>query len=191
MAPAIAIFLTVILAMMFVPLALTEKRSLILRSAYVLVGMLFTFMLGELFIRIRSGEDHHVLPSQRSVIPYTPTVIEQGTPSAVDLEVAMRWAAHGFGLWLSILAAGELLRLVLKRIAGSELLGPFALFLAGALLIDPHWSLGLAIAVALACLAIISVYGGRSNGIHLKVAAPSASVIPGSPDATLAAEQSR
>jgi hypothetical protein len=151
MAPAGTLLLTGILAAAFVPLALTEKRSLALRSVYVLVGMVFTLSLGLLFAS---------LGFERDSGPHTSRVpVERTTPAAVEIDLAARWAARGFGGWLAVLASGELLRLVLKRPAGAELLGPAVLFLAGAVLIEPQWGLGVAFAVGLACVAAVGVWG--------------------------------
>jgi hypothetical protein len=147
MTPAFALILTGILAVLFVPLALTEKRSLGVRTAYVLVGMLLALSLGLLFASLgfeRGG------PSSRSSGP---------APGVVEVEAATRWAARGFGGWLAILAAGELLRLVLKRPAESEILGPSVLFLAGAVLLDPQWGTAVALAVGLACITVVALRG--------------------------------
>lgn len=150
----VALFLTSILALLFVPLALTDKRSLRMQSAYGIVGMAFALSLALLFASL--GFDPHMGSSAGRV------VIERVTPPAIEVDVATKWAVRGFGGWLAILAAGELLRLVLKRSAGSEILGPSIVFLAGVLLIDPQWGTGMAFGVGLVCITITAVWGKTS-----------------------------
>jgi hypothetical protein len=164
MSVGFALFLVAAFGTTFVVLALAEKRTLAARATYALVAGVLTFALGLLaaslgFERGTSGGR---------------MVIERTLP--VELEVAARWAARGFGGWLAVLAAGELLRLVLKRTAGPEVLGSAVLFLAGAILIDPQWGLGVAFAVALACLTVGSVWGR-----------PAAPVVPPPPGGSLTA----
>ena len=170
MAPGFALILAGILAAVFVPLALTEKRSLVVRSAYVLAGMLLALSLGLLFASLGFERDARQPGSRSAVERVTPAA-----PAAVEIDVATRWAARGFGGWLAVLAAGELLRLVLKRPAGAELLGPALLFLAGAVLIEPHWGIGAAFAVGLACIAVVAVWGKTPNQPQQTPAATSGS----------------
>jgi len=150
-----SLVLTGISAVLFVPLALTERRSLILRSVYVLAGMLLTLSLGLLFAALGFERDLHQSGGR--------TPVERVTPAVVEVDLAARWATRGFGGWLAILAAGELLRIVLKRMAGGELLGPAVLFLAGAVLIEPQWGIGVAFAVGLVCVAVVAVWGRTPN----------------------------
>jgi hypothetical protein len=62
---------------------------------------------------------------------------------------------------LVVLATGEMLRLILKRPVGSQLLGPVILFLAGALLFEPYWALGVAFAIGLAGIVVLSIWGRK------------------------------
>jgi hypothetical protein len=143
-----ALFLTVLFGAGFVALALWEQRNLAVRILQVLVAGAFTLALG--FLLAALGFEHGS--------PGGKAVVERTLPS-IEVESATRWAVRAFGGWLVVLAAGELLRLVVKRTAGTELLGPAVLFLAGALLIDPQWGLGVAFAVGLVCVAAVSVWG--------------------------------
>jgi hypothetical protein len=81
--------------------------------------------------------------------------------------------------------AGELLRVVLKHSAGSEILGPSIVFLAGVLLIDPQWGSGMAFAVGLVCITITTVWGKTSPPQFQRTAATeSVSRASSPPDAT-------
>ncbi|HEV3386970.1 MAG TPA: hypothetical protein VG097_19285 [Gemmata sp.] len=163
------LIMTLLFAVSFVPLALTEKKTLVVRSLYVLVAMLFTLSLGFLFTNFeRQGENRG---------PSGMVKFGDGFAATIDAEKAMHLAARGFGLWLVVLAGGELLRLILKRPVGHELLGSAVLFLAGASLIEPHWAIGLAIAVGLASIAIVSLWGQKQEeaapvGVHTAPASP-------------------
>jgi hypothetical protein len=148
MSVGLSLFLVAVFGAAFVLLALADRRTLVARTAYALVAGVLTFALGLLAASL--GFDHG---------PTGGRMVIERTVSAVEIEVAARSAARGFGGWLAVLAAGELLRLVLKRTAGTEVLAPAVLFLAGAILIDPQWGLGVAFAVALACLTAMSVWG--------------------------------
>jgi hypothetical protein len=150
------LIMVLLFALSFVPLALTDKKTLIVRSLYVIVAMLFTLWLGMLFTSFeRHGEDRSRIGSER---------FGTGLAPSIQTEMAIQMAARGFGLWLVVLATGELLRLTLKRPVGTELLGSAVLFLAGALLIEPHWAIGLAIAVGLAGIAIVSLWSHKREG---------------------------
>jgi hypothetical protein len=157
MALGTALFLTGFVAVLFVPLALTEKRSLALRSAYLLVSMLLALSLGLLFASL--GFERNTSGSR----PNGRVSVESVTPAVIEMDLASRWAARGFGGWLAVLAAGELLRLILKRPTGAELLGPAVLFLAGAVLLDPQWGTAVAFAVGLVCVACVAVCGKTPN----------------------------
>lgn len=74
----------------------------------------------------------------------------------------MQRAVHGLGFWLVVLASGELLRLVLKRPAGIDLLGPSILFVAGVSLIEPHWAAWLVFATGLLSLAALALWGRKT-----------------------------
>jgi len=143
-----AVFLVAVLSFAFVPLALSERRSLVVRSAYVLVGMFLAFAFGLLFDSLEFGHvDRHHIPT----IPFP--------APGLEVEAATRWAVHAFGGCLALLAAGELLRLTLKRPAGTEVIAPAVLFLAGWLLVEPQWGAGVALAVGLAALAALAIRG--------------------------------
>ncbi len=177
MSLGVTLFLTSILALLFVPLALTDKRSLRMQSAYGIVGMAFALSLALLFASL--GFDPHAGSSAGRV------VIERVTPPVIEVDVATKWAVRGFGGWLAILAAGELLRVVLKHSAGSEILGPSIVFLAGVLLIDPQWGSGMAFAVGLVCITITTVWGKTSPPQFQRTAATeSVSRASSPPDAT-------
>jgi hypothetical protein len=163
------LIMTVLFALSFVALAFTEKKSLIARSLYALVAMLFTLSLCLLFAHFeRHGESR----GSSGLVGYG-----VGLTTTIETERVMQLAARGFGLWLVVLATGELLRLTLKRPVGPEILGPAVLFLAGASLIEPHWAIGLAIAVGLAGIAIVSLWGHK-RAEAVPVAVPTAPATP-------------
>jgi hypothetical protein len=126
MQPGFALIFVAVLAAVFVPLALSDRRSLILRSAYVLVGALLTLMLGVLFAGFSAPK------SDLRAVPAFGVEVEAGT----------RWAARGLGGCLALLAGGELLRLILRRTAGPEAIGSVVVFLGGVLLVEPQWGSG-------------------------------------------------
>ena len=141
-------FLVAVFGVGFVVTALSEKRTLAARAAHAVVAALLTLALGLWFAAL--GFERGPTGGRM--------VMERGL-TTVEVEVASRWALRAFGAWLVVLAGGELLRLILKRAAGTEVLAPAVLFLAGTLLIDPQWGIGAALAVALACLTAVSVWG--------------------------------
>jgi hypothetical protein len=158
------IILVAVLSLAFVPLALTQRRGLAVRTAYVLVGMFLAFSFGLLFDSMEFGrvnDGRHTI-----AVP----------PPGLEVESATRWAVHAFGGCLAFLAAGELLRLILKRTAGTEIIAPTLLFLAGVLLVEPQWGAGAALAVGLAAVAVVAVWGRLP-------AAPATEVQPAEPPA--------
>ncbi len=159
-----ALILTLLFALLYVPLALTDRKTLITRSLYVIVGMMLTLTLCALF---KSFESHN--DSRGNVN------LQQGISIVIDTHKSMQLALRGFGLFLVILASGELIRLVLKRIAGSELLGPAILFLAGALLFEPYWAFGLAIAIGLAGIVVLGIWGRKHEEVSASSTSTSAS----------------
>ncbi|HEX3148937.1 MAG TPA: hypothetical protein VHR66_12720 [Gemmataceae bacterium] len=150
MAIGFTLFLSAVFGIAFVVLALSEKRTYVLQVIYALVAAILTFVLGVTFGSL--GFDHGLS---------TRVNIDKGFLNGVEVEVATRWATRGFGGWLVVLAAGELLRLMFKPSETTHLLAPAVLFLAGALLIEPHWGLGVALAVALICATGLAICGRR------------------------------
>jgi hypothetical protein len=148
-----ALILAIFASFLFILLALTEKKSLLVRSLYLFVGILLTLSLGFMFT---SFERHGDYRGPGGMEKFT-----VGLPIVVETEKAMQLTVRGFGLWLVIVASGELLRLILKRPVGSELLGPAVLFLVGALLIEPYWVIGVPLSIALAGIVIVSVWGRK------------------------------
>ena len=148
-----ALILTIFVSFLFILLALTEKRSLLVRSLYLFVGILLTLSLGYMFTSFeRHGDNRGSGGMERFAV---------GLPFIVETEKAMQLSGRGLGLWLVLLASGELLRLILKRPVGSELLAPAVLLLLGTLLIEPIWVIGVPLTVALAGIAIVSVWGQK------------------------------
>jgi hypothetical protein len=162
MAIGFTLFLSAVLGIAYVFLALTEKRTLLLQVLYALVAAILTFVLGMTFGSL--GFDHRMSTSS------TRMTLEHGVLSGVEVESATRWATRGFGGWLTVMAAGELLRLMFKRLESPQLLAPVVLFLAGALLIEPHRGLGVALAVALICATALAIWGRSETAASVKPA---------------------
>jgi hypothetical protein len=156
--PGFALLLTSCLAMLFLRLALSEKQSDRSRFFYALIGMAFTLSLGLFFSSL--GVERYANASSFPTPIMPPNInIERLAHTTVETDLVIHHAAHGLGGWLVVMAAGELLRVILKRAAGTELLGPAILFLTGALLIEPQWGIALALAVGLASVAAITFRG--------------------------------
>ena len=165
MAPAAALLILTVSALIFVPLALTERSSLLFRSLYVLSAMLFGLALGLMLISLEPRRNSSVTSVRPSFGQQFQTVgVESG--SVIEVEIGMNWAVRALGIWIAIIGAGELLRLILKRTANTQLLGPVILFLAGVLLIEQHWVVGCSLAVSLIGLVTVSIWRGtpRATG---------------------------
>jgi hypothetical protein len=138
------VMLTGVLAALYVPLALIERQHLGVRSAYALVSLLLTLSLGLFFASMGEKRVRSNVSRVREM--------ELSVPISIEIDVATRWATQFFGGWLVVMAAGELLRLLLKRPATSGLLGPIVLFSAGAMLLQPQWVIAVPFAISILCL---------------------------------------
>jgi uncharacterized membrane protein len=152
------VMLTGILALFYVPLALTERQHLGVRSAYAFVSLLLALSLGLFFASLGEKRVRSNVSRVREV--------ELSIPLSIEVDVAMRWASQGVGGWLVIMAAGELFRHLLKRPATPALLGPVLLFTAGATLLSPQWVIGVPFVISIMCIAFTSIRGPLPKEDH-------------------------
>jgi hypothetical protein len=141
----------------FASLALSDTVTPRGRAFQALLAAGVVLCLG-LFLAALTGA-----PADRPDTSPTPAVMRlppeaTAAERAVRVEALTRWAGRAVGCWVVLLAATELLRLVIKRQAGAELLGPAAVFLAGVLLLDPGWAVGLGFALLVASAAGLAVW---------------------------------
>jgi hypothetical protein len=143
----VGVYVVLVVVILFVPLALTERSSLFLRSLLVLVAALVAF-----WCTLLSG------------LPHDHVIEEAAGGGVVTVETATPSASRVVGMWLVLLGAGELLRLTLKREAGTRLLAPAAVFLGGVLLLEPHWGISLAFGAVALAIALVAIWGRRATG---------------------------
>ncbi|MBN9519429.1 hypothetical protein J0H58_13045 [bacterium] len=141
----------------FASLALTDTVTPRGRASQALLAAGVVLCLGLFFAALAGA------PADRSDTPSAPAVTRlppevSAAERAARVEVSIRWAGRAVGCWVALLAASELLRLVLKRPAGAELLGPAAVFLAGVLLLEPGWAVGLGFVLLVTAAAGLAVW---------------------------------
>ena len=149
------LMLTALAAVPYLLLSLTDRRGLGVRVGQGLAAGLLGLALVLLAVNARHGDGEWSGARPRVSVPTVAVV-------TIDAEAAVQLAARAVGGWLVLLGFGELLRVGLKRRAGVELLEPFALALAGVLLLSPHWSVGVALAVDLLALVALHIWGPRA-----------------------------
>ena len=142
----VPVYGAMVLVILFVPLALTERSSLFVRSILVCVAALLS-----------------ILCTLVSGLPHGYIMEEAAGRGVVTVGTASLLASRMLGIWLVLLAAGELLRLTLKREAGTRLLTPAAVFLGGVLLLEPHWGISLAFGAVALAIAVVAVWGQRTT----------------------------
>lgn len=147
------LFLLALVAVPYLLLSLTDRRSLGARVGQCLAAGAVGLTLVLLAVRAHHGEADQ--PRPRAAVPTVAV-------STIDAEAAVQLAARAAGGWLVLIGVGELLRVGLKRRAGVELLEPAALLLAGVLLFRPHWSVGVALAVDLLAVVALHIWDRRT-----------------------------
>jgi hypothetical protein len=141
----------------YVLVALSDGRGLLVRiSQAILAGLVIVVLAPGLFLL-----SHEAQESARRMEGFPGA--GAGPVSSEREQSGIRWTGQAVGAWIALLAVSELLRLILRRQAGAEVLAPVALFLAGVILIDPNGWTAFAFAMVVLGIAGMAVWRPGSN----------------------------
>jgi hypothetical protein len=155
---AVPLVFLLILSVPYVLLALSDKKSLRIRACYMLISLLVAIALSALFANLdrrdnRSATMPHPFNQVQTAGPIFPAGFED--------EPIIKSSLRGLGLWLVVIASGELIRLTLKKPLATELLAGAALLIGGLALIESTWAPWLSLSITLICTTIVVVRRGQ------------------------------